>query len=204
MTYEEFNKIVMENDAPIILVEGTRDLPEKDVAVLSAFGKWLAGRYPHARFRTGNADGSDTAFARGIAAVDQTRLEYVVPYAGHRNKTAASSAYQIPLTQLPRVAEERARYHTSRASPEYDSLVGKRFIPKLKAKARYILRDTIKVIGAPESSLPPATIGIFYVNRDNPMKGGTGHTIRVCRQQGVPLAFQGEWMKWPARGSCLS
>ena len=50
-----------------------------------------------------------------------------------------------------------------------------------------------------ESASPvPATVGIFYVNRADPMKGGTGHTIRVCRKLGVPVAFQDEWRHWPS------
>jgi hypothetical protein len=28
--------------------------------------------------------------------------------------------------------------------------------------------------------------------------GGTGHTIRVCRQTGVPVVFQNVWTAWIA------
>ncbi len=31
---------------------------------------------------------------------------------------------------------------------------------------------------------------------DDPMAGGTGHTIRVCAQEGVPSAFQDSWQNW--------
>jgi hypothetical protein len=38
--------------------------------------------------------------------------------------------------------------------------------------------------------------GVFYVNEQTPLAGGTGHTIRVCRELGVPVAFQKEWREW--------
>lgn len=69
-------------------------------------------------------------------------------------------------------------------------------VPSVGAKARYLLRDTLKVTGSPENGLPPATVGLFNVNAADSMKGGTGHTIRVCRRRGVPVAFQEEWMGW--------
>ena len=79
----------------------------------------------------------------------------------------------------------------------YDSMMARRdIVPQLKAKSCYILRDTIKVIGAKQLSLDPASIGIFYVKAIDPMNGGTGHTIRVCQKKGVPVVFQDEWMKW--------
>lgn len=198
MNYAEFNRLVMSSERPVILVEGTRQLPEKDWPLLAAFAKRLAEAYPHAIFRTGNADGSDSAFAQGVAEVDARRLEYVLPYSGHRKKAMATSAYEIPVSTLTPMAEEQAAYHTAQASPEYEGMMAKRdTIPKVRAKARYLLRDTIKVIGADQTSLAPATVGIFYANPDDPMKGGTGHTIRVCQKHGVAVVLQDEWMKWP-------
>jgi hypothetical protein len=59
-----------------------------------------------------------------------------------------------------------------------------------------LLRDTLKVVGSVELGLAPATVGIFYVNPANPLKGGTARTMRVCRLRGVPVNTQAEWMKW--------
>ena len=199
MTYEQFHQLVTGSPHPVILVEGTRDLPASAVADLEQFGRRLATDYPHAVFRTGNAKGADEAFASGIKAVDPKRLQYVLPYAGHRQHAVDALSYQIALTELSCVAEERAAYHTAQSSPEYRTMIDKRaIVPQLRSKARYLLRDTIKVTGATESALLPATVGIFYVHKDNPMKGGTGHTLRVCTIQCVPVAFQDEWMHWPA------
>jgi hypothetical protein len=197
MTREEFQVILSKAERPVMLLEGTRELPEEDAAKLEAVGRWLAETFPQARFRTGNAEGSDAAFARGVAAVDPARLEYVLPYGGHRKKALATHSYQITLTDLPKVAEARAARDTAEASPAYGSLLAKReTVPSVGAKARYLLRDTLKVTGSPENGLPPATVGLFYVNAADPMKGGTGHTIRVCCRRGVPVAFQEEWMGW--------
>ena len=202
MTREEFQTIMSKAERPVILLEGTRELPEPDAEKLEAVARRLAEDYPPARFRTGNAEGADAAFARGVAAVDPARLEYVLPYGGHRRKSLASRSYQITLTELPKVAEERAARDTADASPAYGSMLAKRDkVPSVGARVRYLLRDTFKVTGSPENGLPPATVGLFYVNARDPMKGGTGHTIRVCRCQAIPVAFQEEWMGWFAMGS---
>jgi len=57
----------------------------------------------------------------------------------------------------------------------------------------YLLRDALKVTGAPSLALAPADQGFFFVNPQNPDSGGTGHTIRVCHHLGVPVYTQDEW-----------
>jgi len=54
-------------------------------------------------------------------------------------------------------------------------------------KALYLLRDTLKVVGSKSLSLAPATAGIFYMDMENPLTGGTGHTISLCSQNNVPV-----------------
>ena len=197
MNYIVFLDYVHRYYIPIILVEGIRSLPEGDRHCLVELSERLAKELPDAIFRTGNAEGSDEAFAEGIKKVDPARLQYILPYPKHRKMKIEESSYKIALSKMPCVAEERAVYHTRKASSEYIPMLEKRDkIPILHSKSRYILRDTIKVIGATESGLEPATIGIFYGNTENPMKGGTGHTIRVCKQQGIPVILKKEWMNW--------
>lgn len=67
---------------------------------------------------------------------------------------------------------------------------------RFSAKALYVLRDVIKVKGSDEMKLTKADFGLFYVNLENPMKGGTGHTLRFCEKHNVPVITQIEWMKW--------
>ena len=69
---------------------------------------------------------------------------------------------------------------------------GKRGMPFLRAS--YLLRDTVKVLGA--RGIPPASFAIFYDDLGDPGKGGTGHTMRVCRSQGIPIVDQRCWFGW--------
>jgi hypothetical protein len=61
-------------------------------------------------------------------------------------------------------------------------------------KAAYILRDTVKVVGA--RGVSPASIGIFYDDLSDPMSGGTGHTMQVCLNNRIPLLDQRTWIEW--------
>lgn len=196
MTLQEISTILQKRSNPVILLEGKRDLPEQDREKLVALAAYLAEKFPLAIFRTGNAAGSDEAFASGVASIDPSRLEYILPYAGHRRKSLAGGSRQICLADVPE-AEREAVDASLHASPNYASLLrAGKVVPRLRAKANYILRDTLKVIGAPAHGFHPATLGIFYVNPDKPMSGGTGHTIRVCRQHDVPVILQEIWMTW--------
>lgn len=124
-TYNAFHKLVFGHPRPVILIEGTRELPADDRPRLVAFARWLAQTYPHATFRTGNAKGADEAFAEGVECIDPARLEYVLPYAGHRKKAAPSPARRVALDAMPSMAEKKAAYTTEQASPEYASLLAK-------------------------------------------------------------------------------
>jgi hypothetical protein len=54
----------------------------------------------------------------------------------------------------------------------------------------------LKVLGSEQLGLAKASAGIFFVNPENPNKGGTAHTIRVCNANNVPVIMQSEWKKW--------
>ena len=187
-------------DRPIMLLEGTRRLPDADRPLLVALGVLLAQRLPQTVFRTGGADGSDAAFAEGVCSVDFRRLEYVLPHAGHRTRKrhADSPAYAFETLGLAR--EQAVLACTAEASPSYKGLVdmygaGRRS-GALAAKTRYLLRDTLKVSGCAEIALTPANTAIFYINEADPLGGGTGHTLRVCHHLGVPVYVQSQWRKW--------
>jgi hypothetical protein len=65
----------------------------------------------------------------------------------------------------------------------------------LGAKGDYLVRDTMKVVGVPGHFAKPIC-ALFFVNLADPMEGGTGHTIRVCQQEGMPVTYQDEWGAW--------
>lgn len=185
---------------PVILLEGTRDLPEADRPRLVELARLLAKELPRAIFRTGNATGSDTAFAEGVAAVDAKRLQYVLPNAGMGRQRRHPDSPAVSLGTVPSAAEEILAGATAKATPASQRLVD--FYVREKggsanaAKGAYLMRDTLKVLGCAEMGLATATVGIFYVNEADPMSGGTGHTIRVCIEHGVPVVMQKHWRNW--------
>ncbi len=192
--------VLSQTAKPVLLLEGIRALPSSDRAAVVSLGRVLAEIMPGVVFRSGNADGTDTAFAEGVTSVDPTRMEYVVTHAGMGRKRRHPGARVVALDELVGVAVGPVGSWTIQATPDLKGLVEAYRVRgntgPVGAKAAYLLRDTLKVTGAPEAGLTPATAGVFYVNEQAPLAGGTGHTIRVCRKLGVPVAFQMEWQGW--------
>lgn len=199
-TLKDLNLVFAQAKHPVALIEGTRRLPESDISLLRQLGQLLAKRFPNVTFRSGNAEGSDTVFAEAVAAIDPARIEYVLPSAGMGRKRRYPDSPNYALEELPKVAETRLAEYTVEATPRVERLVNAhRGIVHnrcLAAKGRYLMRDTLKVTGAKEAGIPPATAGIFYVNEADPLGGGTGHTIRVCLQHKVPVVLQHIWANW--------
>ncbi len=198
MTYETFSHLLASTELPVVLLEGTRALPDSDAPKLTALATWLARTFPTVRFRTGNATGSDQAFAAGVASVDPARIEYVLPYAGHRKGQRSAESPAMGLDEMPPGAVDAAVATTVAVSPKYrratESYRDQKSCHRERAIAQMILRDTVKVTGAGQLARP--TAGIFYVNAESPGDGGTGHTMRVCQAKGVPTITQFQWMEW--------
>lgn len=196
----EFTTWLLERPANVVLLEGTRTLPGKFASRLTTVALQLARHVPNAIFRSGNAEGSDTAFATGVTSVDPVRLQLVIPYAEHRRAGLGTSATVVALPDSSPQAIARLVQITLAASPSQRSLVERYLAPRcppaIRMKARYILRDTLKVVGEPKLGLAPATCGLFFTHRASPDSGGTGHTIRVCRHLSVPAYSQDDWFDW--------
>jgi hypothetical protein len=77
----EIKEFIEKYDKPynIILLEGKRDVLEKDKVKLIELGKLLASSTEHIIFRSGNANGSDELFAKGVVEVDQKRFQVITP-----------------------------------------------------------------------------------------------------------------------------
>lgn len=116
-------------------------------------------------------------------------MQYVVPYLSHRIKTRDKAAGVVSLDQVPDSEFSLIIEKTLEASPAYAGLVklyqkhGK--WDRHTIKLRYLLRDTLKVVGSRALGLAPAACGIFYVNESSPLSGGTGPIIKVCRKNNV-------------------
>lgn len=191
MTFADFASLVNEKEAPVLLLEGTRALPDEDAGHLETFAAKLAREFPNAIFRSGNATGSDAAWARGVAKVAAARLELVLPYNSHRRAQRPIGARVLALEHIEE--HEEVIRETLAASPQLNSLA-KRRDQASKAKFSYLLRDTLKILGAPQLGFAPVTAGLFYTV--NLVKGGTAHTIRVCQLQQVPAFTQEVWRDW--------
>lgn len=196
MTFPEFQKIVEERPDGVVLLEGRRGIPASAGLQARELGRLLALRFPCLRFRSGNADGADRYFSEGVAGVDPGRLQIILPYAGHRQGSRYPDARYESPDSLPVLREDEVASTTIGASPGIKRLVDYRKVKgPMAAKAAYLMRDTMKVIGGAELADRPVC-GLFYIDPADPMAGGTGHTIRVCRQEGVPVAFQDAWASW--------
>lgn len=194
MTFSDF---ITSYDQPgaMILLEGKRMVRQEDKARLFALGKQLAFFSKFMMFRSGNAPGADAFFSEGVAEIDPTRLQVITPYEGHRKKE--NKAHQtISLNQHMLVAEPEVIYQT-KAEKKYAAMVDA-YIAGEKhpgaAKAAYLLRDTVKVLGT--HGIPPATAALFYDDVAAPRQGGTGHTMAICAKNYIPYYDQSTWFAW--------
>ena len=67
MNFKEFTKLVESFEKPVILLEGSRNVSEKDAESLTKLAVKLAERFPQAVFRSGGATGSDFIRQRRVA-----------------------------------------------------------------------------------------------------------------------------------------
>jgi len=193
---QQFLKQAKKHKRPVILLEGTRKVPENEVKRLYDLAAFLADSLPNAVFRSGNAQGSDSYFFHALAEANPERLEYILPYPASTKKRTPSRSRAFSLKDLSQEETEAVVESSLAVSPDLEGLIRlylDRGRNNITVKAMYLLRDTLKVIGAPSLNLPPADFGFFFVNPEKPLAGGTGHTIRVCQQKKVPVFTQNEW-----------
>ena len=196
MTFQEFSTLVEKSPEGVVLLEGRRSIPAHDAAVAEGLARALALKFSRLRFRSGNATGSDQAFSGGVAMVDPSRLEIVAPYAAHRkSERLAGAIYTSPEILTPEQSRD-IESQSIQASPQNRRIIGMRGKKgPLGAKGDYLVRDTMKVVGVPGQFAKPIC-ALFFVNLADATEGGTGHTIRVCQQEGVPVTYQDEWGAW--------
>lgn len=196
MTLSTLQELLNSNTNPVVLLEGRRKVKPEDESKLVAFAKNIAEAFPEVIFRTGNADGSDTLFAKGVAEIDPSRIEYVVPYPGMKKGNREEGAKVLSLDQIDKVEEEKVAYLTSQQSKSTASLIDyakKNPKGRAAAKSNYLLRDTLKVTGSTTGDFKPPVVAFFYIDTADKYAGGTGHTIKVCKELDVPVYTQQDW-----------
>lgn len=196
MTLDTLDQWVKDWPDGVVLLEGRRDIPGDAAHKAVQVGALLAARYPQLRFRSGNAEGADSAFSDGVAQVDSQRLQIITPYPGHRKKSQYSGATYVSPEDLDDEQKRAMRELTIIATPRNAGLVKQAGKPgRVGAKAAYLIRDTMKVAGF-SAEFPKPLCALFYVDPTDPKAGGTGHTVRVCEQAGIPAVFQDSWAEW--------
>jgi hypothetical protein len=196
MTFIEFSNIINNAKDPVILIEGRRSISSQAAASARMAASFLAGRFPQLKFRSGNASGSDEAFTAGVLAISPERLQIIAPYASHRKRQRHPLALYESPESLSTEALEHVKVMTIAASPGNKGLVAcYQRGGKLGSQAACLIRDTLKVAGI-AGKVDPPTAALFYIDPANPEAGGTGHTIRVCRNANVPVVFQDCWESW--------
>jgi hypothetical protein len=194
----QINPLLSSTANPVILLEGTRQLPAEKRQALADAGRHLAEAFPHAVFRSGNATDTDEAFAAGVATVPDARLQLVLPSPGMgcSRRPASTTCLALddpPLEELHHLAREPFA-----ASPEnhrlFELYLRCRSGNPSYTKAQYLVRVALKVHGSPTLHLAPASVALFFINNLGPTSGGTAHTIRLCDRQKVPIFTQREWL----------
>lgn len=196
MDFKSFSDLIGSVHKPVILVEGRRSIPEKDAQSASQLASLLAVRIPKLVFRSGNASGADEAFSAGVLKVAPERMQIIAPYENHRKKQRHPDAVYTSPEALSSEEMESIQAMTIEASPANKGLMkwyerGGR----LGSQAACLIRDTMKVAGM-NGSHAVHTAALFYVDSKDTEAGGTGHTIRVCRNAGVPVIIQDQWSMW--------
>ncbi len=182
-------------EGSVVLIEGKRNVPTSDQNKLETIGRLLAEKTKHITFRSGNANGADLYFSKGVVSVDFHRLEVMTPYDEHRKKSNLAgktlSLESIDITAYDDIV------NLSALNKKTQNLL-KRYVDghrdRFTQKVAFIIRDTIKVVGV--EGFPQASFGIFYDDLSDPKSGGTGHTMLVCDHCQVPYIDQTIWFHW--------
>jgi hypothetical protein len=194
MNFKEFLE-TYDKETSILLLEGKRTVLEEDKLKLISLGKLLALNTSKMLFRSGNANGSDYFFSLGISSVDNSHLQVITPYSGHRQET--NLAFHTVCIEDINIAQEPKVIYQSQRNRKMKNLIEQYVLGQrnhYSIKAAYIIRDTIKAIGTNE--IRPATIGVFYDDLTAPKQGGTGHTMMICENNNIPIINQEVWFAW--------
>lgn len=195
MNLDDFIKKI-DREGAVVLLEGKREVLKADEDALIAIGKLLTEKSAHIMFRSGNAKGADYFFSLGVAAVNPYRLQVITPNNNHR--AGENLAMETISLENINMVNEYDILYTSKKNPKAKSLVEQYILGKnkrLAAQGALLLRDTIKVTGT-KSGVAPATFGIFYDDLSSPESGGTGHTMKMCKEKMVPYVTQKVWKNW--------
>lgn len=194
---KDLNEFISKYDTigSYVLFSGKRNVIQTDEKLIFELGKTLCLKTKHIVFRTGNAEGADFLFGSGVASVDSSRLQTILPYKGHRKKyNLSDDAINLEDVNL---LEEPEIIYESKKNKKTEKLIEK-FVAgeknKIVVKAAYIIRHTLMVLG--NQQIPAVAFGFIYDDLLNPRDGGTGHTMKVCETKNIAYSNQSIWSNW--------
>ena len=199
--YTEFDRLISAAKRPVVLLEGSRNAPAEILSKMEQLAAHLMRTFPSLIARTGNAEGSDQAWARGVNRIDPKRLQLVLPVPHYKAESIAAANEVAVLQEVPpedygaakALTREHYEYGSSRGPAAYD--------PLSPFKKTYLDRDALKVLGHTNYSgkRQKATTALFYLDPNKRSGGGTGHTLRLCEAQRVPYFLAEDWLSWRQR-----
>jgi hypothetical protein len=199
MTLEKFIKL-FDKEGMVVLLEGKQAVLKSDETRLVEIARLLTANTKNVVFRSGNADGADKFFKQGVMSVDPKRFQAIVPFNNHKKSVKEEPGlYQrISLESINLLNEPNILYESKKNKKQKGLIESfeNGLHPRNAILGAYIVRDTLKVTGAPSQGILPASFGFFYDDLRNPKSGGTGHTMMMCDSQMVPYVDQKVWGKW--------
>jgi hypothetical protein len=167
---------------------------------MEALAAHLLRAFPDMIARSGNAEGSDQAWSRGVNSVDPSRLQLVLPVPGYRRDSHHAANDVLALQDAP-AAERFAARELTREHYVSGHRTGAAAFDRLADyRKHYLDRDALKVLGPSDyrGRRQQATAALFHLDPAKKDGGGTGHTARLCEALGVPWFLSDDWLDWPA------
>jgi hypothetical protein len=196
--FARFHEILSTAKSPVVLLEGSRNVPDAVALVMERLAAHLMKMFPTLIARSGNAEGSDTAWACGVNRVAPERLQLILPVPNYRAKSIEPDNETLALGAA-RPDEYGAAHALCREHYQYRSMKGgEAFDPLPSFKKNYLERDALKVLGHTDykGKRRKATAALFYLDPQKPNGGGTGHTARLCEVERVPYFLSDDWATW--------
>ena len=196
--FTRFQEIISTAKSPVVLFEGSRNVPVEIQMKMESLAAHLMKKFPPLIARSGNAEGSDEAWARGVNRVAPERLHLVLPVPNYRAKSIGPDNEVLSLREARpddygaarKLCREHYEYGSRRGAEAFDSM------PPFKKN--YLERDALKVLGHTDYSgkRRKASAALFFVDPQKPNGGGTGHTVRLCEVERVPYFMADDWSEW--------
>jgi hypothetical protein len=199
----QLQPLLSRTTTPVILLEGTRQLPAEKRQALVDVGQRLAhGLSPGRSSAVATRPAPMKRLPQASPAVPGARLQLVLPTPGMGRSRRPASATCLALEDLPLAERHHLARESLAASPEnhrlFDLYLRGQSGNPAYAKAQYLVRDALKVHRQhrPCSSHPATVALVFHPSTSTPTSGGTAHTVRLCERQEVPVLHPAR-LAWP-------